>query len=87
MVVGLEYDAQGMCCMDKHLQRARGFRPHGSLHVSTHMGHITVDQVAGHPSIDLSTIGGSVELLLESATFSGKKFVAKVTDSLVRGKY
>ena len=73
MVGGLEYDAQGMCCMDKHLQRARGFRPHGSLHASTHMGHIAVDKVAGHPSIDLSTIGGSVELLLDSAAFSGKK--------------
>jgi hypothetical protein len=36
------------------------------------MGHITVDRVAGHPSIDLSSIGGSIELLFESATFSGK---------------
>ena len=61
-----------MCCMDRHLQTVRGFRPHGSLHVSTHMGDITVEKVVGHPSIDISSIGGSIELLMESAAFSGE---------------
>lgn len=69
--------------MDKRLQTVRGFNPHGSLHISTHMGHITVDQVAGHSSIDLSSIGGSIELLLDSASFSGE--VARV-GSLVRSR-
>ena len=58
--------------MDRHLQTVRGFRPHGSLHVSTHMGDITVEKVVGHPSIDISSIGGSIELLMESAAFSGE---------------
>eukprot|EP01043_Picozoa_sp_COSAG02_P029731 COSAG02_NODE_1863_length_10608_cov_128.518508_7_plen_428_part_00 len=70
--LGVGCDTQGKCCMDRYLQIARGFQPHGSLHVSTNKGHITVDKVAGHPSIDLSSLEGSIELLLESAAFSGK---------------
>ena len=36
-------------------------------------GDITVDEVSGHPSIDLSSLEGDIELLLPSDAFRSEK--------------
>ena len=41
------------------------------LHYSA--GDITVDEVSGHPSIDLSSLEGDIELLLPSDAFRSEK--------------